>query len=156
MATLNFDASQVDPHVGFDPIPAGKYLAIIAASEMKPTKGGAGRYLQVEYQIVEGAHKGRKMWSRHNLEHSNAQTVQIARGELSAICRAVGVMTPQDSAELHNLPLTITVKMKTREDTGEPANEISGWAKKETALASATGKPAQAPANTPPWARRQG
>jgi len=150
MALLNFDANQVDPHVGFDPIPAGKYLAVITASEMKPTKNSAGRFLQVEYQVVDGPHKGRKLWSRHTLEHSNAQTVQIARGELSAICRAVGVMTPQDSAELHNLPLTITVKVKAREDTGEPTNEISGWAKKETAQ----GKPAQAPANTPPWARR--
>jgi hypothetical protein len=150
MATLNFDANQVDPHVGFDPIPAGKYLAVITTSEMKPTKNGAGRFLQLEYQIVDGPCKGRKLWSRHNLENANAQTVGIARGELSAICRAVGVMTPQDSAELHNLPLTITVKVKAREDNGEPSNEISGWTKKE----SAQGKPVQAPTNTPPWARR--
>lgn len=152
MAQLNFDANQVDPHVGFDPIPAGKYLAIIAASEFKPTKNGGGRFLQIEYQVVDGPHKGRKLWSRLNLENANAQTVQIARGELSAICRAVGVMTPQDSAELHNLPLTIAVKVKPRDDTGEPTNEIGGWFKKE----SAQGKPAQAPTNAPPWARRQG
>lgn len=150
MAQLNFDANQVDPHVGFDPIPAGKYLALVTTSEFKPNKAGNGRYLQLEYQIVDGPHKGRKLWSRHNLEHPNAQTVQIARGELSAICRAVGIMTPQDSAELHNLPLTITVKVKQREDTGEPSNEISGWAKKE----AAQGKPVQATISTPPWARR--
>lgn len=151
MTTLNFDANQVDPHVGFEPIPNGKYLAIITASEMKPTKNGAGRLLQCEYQIIDGPYKGRKLWSRHNLEHANAQTVAIARSELSAICRAVGVMTPRDSAELHNLPLTITVKVKAREDNGEPSNEISGWAKKE----SAQGKPVQATTSTPPWARRQ-
>lgn len=150
MATLNFDANQVEPHTGFDPIPAGKYLAIITASEMKPTKNDTGRFLQCEFQIIDGPHKGRRLWSRHTLEHSNAQTVQIARGELSAICRAVGVMIPKDSAELHNLPLTITVKVKAREDTGEPSNEICGWARKETAQ----GKPAQAATNTPPWARR--
>ena len=33
--------------------------------------------------------------------------VKIARGELSAICRAVGVMQPRDSVELHNVPLEI-------------------------------------------------
>ncbi len=153
MATLNFDANQVEPASGNDPIPAGKYVAVICASEMKPTKNGAGSYLELEYQIVDGEHKGRKVWSRHNLQHTNAQAVQIARGELSAICRAVGVMAPKDSAELHNLPLTVTVKLKKREDTGEPANEVAGWAKKDATV----GVPQQAnptSGNTPPWLRR--
>ena len=38
MANLNgFDANQVEPTASFDPIPAGKYLAAITESEMKPT-----------------------------------------------------------------------------------------------------------------------
>ncbi|MBI5939841.1 MAG: DUF669 domain-containing protein [Caulobacterales bacterium] len=153
MATLNFDANQVEPSTGKDPIPAGKYVAAISSSEMKPTKNGNGQYLELEYQILEGEYKGRKVWSRHNLHHPNAQTVQIARGELSAICRAVGTMTPKDSAELHNLPMTITVKCKKREDNGEMTNEIAAWAKKD----AAAGVPQQATATggtTPPWLRR--
>jgi hypothetical protein len=156
MASLNFDATQVEPSTGKDPIPAGKYVAAIVASEMKPTKNGAGQYLECEYQVLEGEHKGRKVWSRHNLQHPNAQTVQIARGELSAICRAVGIMTPKDSAELHNLPLTITVKLKKRDDNGELTNEVSAWAKKDAAAGvpqQAGSSPAGTPA-TPPWLRR--
>jgi len=39
MANLNgFDANQVDPAATFDPVPAGKYVAVITESEMKPTK----------------------------------------------------------------------------------------------------------------------
>jgi hypothetical protein len=79
--------------------------------------------------------------------------VQIARGELSAICRAVGVMAPKDSAELHNLPLTITVKQKKRDDTQEMANEVTAWAKKEAA-AGAPQQAAPTGGNTPPWLRR--
>lgn len=154
MATLNFDASQVEPSTGKDPVPAGKYLAVITATEMKPTKNGAGQFLEVEYQIVDGECKGRKLWSRHNLQHSNQQAVQIARGELSSICRAVAILQPKDSAELHNLPLTVSVKVKKREDTGEPTNEVVGWAKKDVAA----GVPQQAGAGggpvTPPWLRR--
>ena len=146
----NFDANAIDPHVGFEPIPSGKYLAIITASDLKPTKAGTGEYLEVAYQLIEGPYQGRKLWSRHNLKHPNAQTVQIAQAELSAICRAVGVLTPKDSAELHNLPLTITVKVKQRADTGEPTNEISAWTAKEAATGTV-----QATGNTPPWARRQ-
>jgi hypothetical protein len=150
MATLNFDANQVEPSTGKDPIPAGKYVAAVTASEMKPTKNGAGQYLELEYQIIDGEHKGRKLWSRHNLQHPNAQTVQIARGELSAICRAVGIMTPKDSAELHNLPMTVAVKCKKRDDNGEMTNEISAWAKKD----AVAGVPQQAASPTPPWLRR--
>ncbi|MFW5829718.1 MAG: DUF669 domain-containing protein [Planctomycetota bacterium] len=153
MATLNFDAHQVDPAAGRDPIPAGKYLVAITSSEMKPTRNGAGQYLEFEYQVLEGEHKGRRVWSRHTLQHPSDQTVQIARGELSAICRAVGVMTPRDSAELHNLPLQVTVRVKNREDNNEPTNEVSGWAKKEASSlpqqAGAAGGPPK-----PSWMRR--
>ena len=75
--------------------------------------------------------------------------MQIARSELSAICRAIGVMQPKDSIELHNLPLLVTVKCKKRDDTGEITNEIKGYAKKD----AASGQPQQAASNTPPWAR---
>lgn len=38
MANLNgFNAHEVDPNVGFDPIPAGKHVCIITGTEMKPS-----------------------------------------------------------------------------------------------------------------------
>ena len=154
MATLNFDANQVEPSSGKDPIPAGKYAAAISASEMKPTKNGSGQYLELEYQVLDGEHKGRKVWSRHNLQHPNVQTVQIARGELSSICRAVGVMAPKDSAELHNLPMTVTVKLKKRDDNGEMTNEVTAWAKKDAAAGVPQQAGAVGGAATPPWLRK--
>jgi len=160
MAYLNnFDANTVDPASSFDPIPAGKYIAAITESEMKPTKNGNGHYLELTFDILDGQYKGRKVWARLNLDNPNAQAVQIARGELSAICRAVGVMQPQDSIELHNLPLAIKVTCKKREDTGEITNEIKGYEKKEAALQNSAATPratapaAQATNATPPWQR---
>ena len=152
MANLNgFNANEVEPNVGFEPVPADKYLAAITASETKPTKNGDGSYLELEMTILEGQYKDRKVWDRLCLTHPNSQTVKIARGNLSAICRAVGVLQPKDSCELHNIPMCITVKCKKRIDNDEIANEVRGYAKKE----SAVGKPQQAaPAdNTPPWKR---
>jgi len=151
MANLNgFNANNVDPATDFEPIPAGRYLAIISNSEMKPTKNGSGSYLELTFQVIDGPHKGRLLWSRLNLSNPNDLAVKIAQGELSAICRAVGVMQPKDSAELHNLPLQITVKCKKREDTGDVMNEIKGYAKKE----AATGQSQQETTSTPPWARK--
>ncbi len=88
MASLNFNANEVDPAVGFEPIPAGKYLAAITGSEMKPTKNGSGEYLEITFQVLEGEYKGRLLWTRLNLNHPKADTVKYARAELSAICRA--------------------------------------------------------------------
>ena len=154
MANLNgFDANAVEPSTDFEAIPAGKYLAVITDSEMKPTKAGTGSYLELTFQIVEGEYKNRNLWARLNLDNPNPVAVQIAKAELSAICRAVGVMLPKDSVELHNLPLLITVKCKRRDDTGDIVNEIKGYAKKEAA-ASGNAQPQQANDNRPPWARR--
>jgi hypothetical protein len=153
MADLNgFNAHDVEPNAGFDPIPAGKYLAVITATEMKPTKNGKGEYLELELEVIEGPYKGRKVWDRLTLKHPNEQTVQIARGTLSAICHAIGVMKPKDSIELHNLPLVVSVALKNREDTGEPTNVIKGYAKRDV---TAPPRPVATATNgsTPPWKR---
>jgi hypothetical protein len=157
MANLNgFDANQVEPTGDFDPVPAGKYLAVITESEMKPTKSGSGNYLQLTFEIIDGPHKGRLLWARLNLDNPNATAVAIARAELSAICRAVGVLAPTDSTDLHDLPLVIHVKCKKRPDTGEIGNEVKGYSPK-AALTESVVKPAAPSTNgkatTPPWKR---
>ena len=150
MANLTgFDANEVEPTTDFDPVPAGKYVTVITESEVKPNKAGTGSYLQLTFQIIEGEYKGRFLWARLNLDNPNVTAVKIARGELSAVCRAVGVMTPKDSVELHDLPLVVKVKCKKRADTSELTNEIAGYEPKE----AAAGKPIQATSETPPWRR---
>src|SRR5262245_28400972 len=151
MADLRgFDAAQVEPSAGFEPLPAGKYQAVITASDMKQTRSGTGHYLELTFQVIDGAHKGRTLRSRLNLDNPNAAAVRIARAELSAVCRAVGVLAPNDSVELHDLPLVITVKCKKREDTGDITNEVAGYAKREAPAPAANGQQA---AGAPPWRR---
>ncbi len=151
MANLNgFNATEVEPTTSFEPLPAGKYLAAITESEMKPTKAGTGSYLQLTFTILEGEYKNRFLWDRLNLNNPNATAVKIARGNLSAICRAIGVMQPRDSVDLHNLPLVITVKVKKREDTGDLTNEVKGYARKEAADQQPQ---AAVTDSTPPWKR---
>lgn len=166
MASLNnFDANQVDPAAQFDPLPAGRYVAVITESEMKPTKAGNGRYLQLAFQVLEGELRGRFVWARLNLENESAMAVKIARGELSSICRAIGKMQPHDSVELHGVPLEITVGLKRRDDTGEFTNIIKGYARRSLGSGGAGGAGAAVPVtpstprqpvaagSTPPWKR---
>jgi hypothetical protein len=154
MADLGgFDPTQVEPASDFDPLPAGKYLAVITESEMKETKAGTGEYLQLTFEIIDGEFKGRHVWARLNLHNPNATAVKIAQAELSSICRAVGVMAPRDSVELHNLPLVITVKCRKRRDIDEITNEIKGYAPKDQSAPASPAATTKTTPSAPPWKR---
>lgn len=161
MADLRgFDAQTVEPNDSFDPLPNGDYLCIITASEMKPTKAGDGAYLELEMQVLEGQYQGRKLWDRLNLNNANDTTVKIAKGTLSAICRAVGVLQPKDSCELHDLPMLVKVACKKRDDTDELTNVVKSYKKRDGASSPVTAAAPVAPlaaaaakAASPPWKR---
>ncbi|MFU8817400.1 MAG: DUF669 domain-containing protein, partial [Pseudomonadales bacterium] len=61
MSALNFDATNIPTESGFEPIPAGDYVAFIEESEIKPTQAGTGFYLQLVWQVLDGEQKGRKI-----------------------------------------------------------------------------------------------
>lgn len=133
ISDLGFNASEVEPNTAFDVIPAGTYEAVIVASDKKQTNDGTGEYIKLELQIVSGEYQNRKLWDNLNLKNRSEQAVQIARGTLSSICRAVGVLTPRDTAELHMKKLRIKVGVEDRKDsvtkkpTGEKQNRIKGY-----------------------------
>lgn len=138
MADLNFNANDHEPAQEFAPIPEGEYLAVITASEMKETSKKTGHYLALTFQVIEeGPAKGRNLWANLNLDNPNDKAVKIAQAELSAICRAVGVMTPRQSEELHDKPLRIKVKVTKRNDNGELTNKISKFSPASEAPAAA-------------------
>jgi len=140
MANLDgFDANQVEPNTGFDVIPAGDYDAVIVSSEMKLTKKGDGKYLSLELQILNGQYQNRKLFDKLNLKNANQQAVDISKATLSAICRAVGVLTPKDSSELHNKPLRVKVKVRKSEEYGEQ-NQITAYKSRQAKADSAPSK----------------
>ena len=161
MPQIHFDATKVDPSVPFEVLPAGKYVVEITKSEVKPTKSGTGAFLELEYSVIEGELRGRKVWDRLCLEHPTPKTVEIARANLSAICHAVGVMQLRDSSQLHHIPLVITVKLKKDEEKDEFFNEIKGHEKRESQVPAVTPQSyqpevyQQADESAAPWQREQ-
>lgn len=133
MANLNFNAADVEPRDSFDLLPAGWYVAEATASEMKETKSRNGHYLEIEWTITEGSAKGRRVWSRLNLDNPNATAVEIAQRDLSAICRATGVMRVGDSSELHGKPIRVKVKVRKGTDGYDDTNEVAGYKPREDA-----------------------
>lgn len=151
MANLgNFNASEIEPQGSFEPIPAGWYTAMIVDSEMKPTKNGTGEYLQLRLDIIDGDHQGRVLFDRLNLNNQNQTAVEIAQRQLSAICRSVGVMQPQDSSDLHDKPLRVKVAIRPAGNGYEASNEVKAYEPAQGGSAPAAG--AAAPASgKKPW-----
>lgn len=126
LSNLNFNAEDpVHEQRDFSPLPEGRYPAIIEASEIKETKARTGQYMELTFQIIGEYFAGRKCWARLNLWNPSDQAVEIAKKEFASICKAVGVMAPVDSSELHNIPLEI--KVVQREYQGETQNEIKAY-----------------------------
>jgi hypothetical protein len=152
MASLNGYYNEDDkPSEGFDVLPAGDYLAAIVDSELKRTKSGTGEYLKLVWEIMEGDYKDRKLFENLNLQNPSPKAQEIARGQFSAIRRATGVEKPNDSAELHNIPVILKVGLK-KDDTGTMQNVIKKYSNRNGETAT---KPASAtPGAVPPWKQK--
>lgn len=139
LSGLGFDARQVEPEKGFEPLPIGEYDVAIVKSEIEPSKKHSGFALKLELQVLSGQYQNRKIFDSLNLGNPNPKAVQIAKGVLSAICRAVNVLTPNDSSELHNKPMRVSVGIETEEGY-PPRNKVKAYkSRHETAAAPQAG-----------------
>ena len=159
-----FNAQEVEPRKAFDLLPPGKYKVVISESEEKATKKGDGSYLSLTMTVVEGEHEGRKLFDRLNLNNPTAVAADIARQTLSAICRAVGINTPQHSSELHDVPLVAVVKIVPPKGEYEAKNEVKGYesagaggspAAALTTMGKAKPQPQAGAASAPPWSKKK-
>lgn len=152
MASLNnFNADEYKDE--YAPLPAGRYTAMIVKSDLQATKAGNGSYLKLEIDIVDGQFKGRKLFENLNLDNPNQQAVNIAKATLANICRAVGVLHPKDSSELHMKPMSVMVSVEPERDGYPASNRIKRW---ESILTNPTpANPAPAtPSTAKPWEKK--
>jgi hypothetical protein len=167
MASLNFNATAVEPSTAYEILPKGKYLCVATASEMKATKNNTGEYLQITFEIVEGDNKGRKIFERLNIRNANKTAEDIAQRTLSALCRAVGVMQLTDSEQLHDIPVMLEIAVEEGKGEYGPQNRIKGYSPAGQsqphtpkasvaayAAASNGGQQATQAAATPVWKRK--
>lgn len=146
-----YDANKHEPMGDFTPIPAGDYVAMAVGSDTKDNSKGTGQYLRFDFEVLEGEYKGRRLFSILNLWNPSSMAVQIAQSELSSICRAAGVMTPRDSAELHDRPMILTVVIEERDDKpGTFSNKIKGYGPREAAGQQSLPPPTTSNSGVPP------
>lgn len=127
MASISFDASTVEPSESYDVLPKGKYLMMAVASQIKPTKSGTGEYLEITFEVLDGQFKGRKVWERLNIRNQNKKAEEISQRQLSALCRAIGVMNLVDTDQLHNIPVIAELAIDEKEGY-DPQNRVKSYA----------------------------
>lgn len=109
-------------------LPAGDYVAQIVKTEFKPTKKKDGHYLALQLKVLEGDCTGRVLFTNLNLDNPNKVAVEIANKELNSICEACDLEDVEDSDELLNIPMLVTVKVTPADAKYPEGNEITTYA----------------------------
>ena len=135
MADLS--GANLDPNVeensgGFTGVPEGKYQVVIVGDQLKDTKAGTGKILELKVQIVDGEHRGVTIVDRLNILNNSDVAQKIGQGQLKRLCNLCGVAYPPSSTDgLIGKPMWATVKTEefTSKNTGNllPSNKITGY-----------------------------
>ena len=104
----------------FGLIPDGWYPAIVKEATLSNTKDGTGKYITINFQILEGEYNGRRVYSEIiNIVNKNPVAEDIARKTLAQIMTAVGLATIADTDDLINAPMDIFVSTKKSDQFGD-------------------------------------
>lgn len=90
------------PSSGYTPLPAGEYEMEIVETDYDVNAKGTGMVLKCRAQIVGGDYDGRPFYINYNLEHADPQTMEIGQRDFAGLRRATGVLSPNDTSELHH------------------------------------------------------
>lgn len=147
MARIEFNIDAVEPAVNtYELLPRGRYLVMIINSEVKDTKAGDGSFIEWTFEVMDGEHKGRRLWDRMNINNRNKTTEDIAQRNLSALCKACGKSgVLADTENLHNIPIYVEVAIKPENKGYAPSNEVKGFSAAGGQSSNVTPMPSSAP-----------
>lgn len=107
MATLQFNANNVQPAEEFKPLDAGWYKMVAKSAELKPNSKGTGTYIALELESIDQGSAGRKVFANLTYNHPNEKAQEIGQRQLSAICHAINVINLTDTAQLLAKPFLV-------------------------------------------------
>lgn len=152
-----FNAEEVAPVGEFGVMPEGVYELIVNQSEVKVPSSGKGEMLSLEMEVLDGEFKGRKVWENFTLKNDNEKAVQIGRGKLSSLCRALGVMQLTDSQQLHFIPFQAKLKVRPAKGEYQARNEVASYvAKGAMGAVAATALAGASDGDIPEWLKAAG
>ena len=158
---FSFDATNIDisDNRSFEPIPHGKYTAMVVKAEELSAREGTGKFLFLTCQVIEGPYTNRTVFYRLTTTNDNAEAVKIGKKDLAILMNNMGIgPVISDTQELQGKPFIMGVKVTQSEQYGL-GNAVTFTAKaagqpgmNAPQMAAPMGRP-QAPAATSaaPW-----
>ena len=112
--------------MGYDPLPAAWY--VVAAKEIKDTftKTGDGKFLKVDFVVLEGEHKDKVVIERFNYKNPNEIAARIGRKALATWAKAVGLATVETD-DLLRKPVLVKLGVTKGNDDYGPQNVIRNF-----------------------------
>lgn len=150
LITGTFNANQFEPNQGGQAHPVGlKFPFTITNTEIKENSTKTGGYFQVELTSPVGSiKKAYNIWYKGDNE---AKTVEIAHGQLSALCRAVNIYQidwGNDGAALRGGRGMMDVGYQKGEEP-TPEKPGGGYVEVKRVYDAAGNEPGKPPANQP-------
>lgn len=154
MAEMNYQGNPNDTSMGFPILAAGQYLAAVTNSDVRPTKSGTGKYVSLEWTVLDGQNRNQKIFEIINFQNQNQQCQAIGRKTLNNVLAAFGITDLSDTSQLHNTPILLTIGVK--RENGEDKNVVKNHEPRPVEMPPGSRTTAPANVGTMPWQEGEG
>lgn len=159
LGTTFNESNAVENTGNFEPIPAGWYQAQIKSAEVKQTKDGTGKYLNVRYDVLGPTNVGRVIFGMITLENLNQKTVEIGYGQMTELRVSLGMREISKTEDIEGRTLEIKVSIDISEGY-KPKNGVKAFkaiAGSQMPKSTVTSQPSSKPAasGVPAWAQKK-
>lgn len=119
-----FYTSQLPQETTREALPAGEYIAVLSKAELKYTKAGDGQYLNCQFKVVDGQHKGGVFFDIINISNPSQQAVEIGLARLNTLLTIGGLNACGSTEELDHAQIHILAVLSVEEYNGSKKNKL--------------------------------
>jgi len=156
MPGFTFNCNEAPEPQDFSPLEPGEYPAMIIDSGIDEKKNGTEQ-VWLQYEVIDGASKGRKIRHWYTVKCANEQAVEIGLRQLRNVCESMGLAGITQTEELHDKPLVIVVGFRKDDKERNEVKNVKPFGSVPPAAEPAAQSPQSEPAARPksagkkPW-----
>jgi hypothetical protein len=120
-----FYTAQLPKETTREALPAGVYISLLDKAEIKTTKAGDGQYIDCQFRVVDGQHKGRSFFDKINISNPSQQAVEIGLARLNTILTIGGLNQCGSTEELEQARIHILAVLGIEEHNGGTRNFLN-------------------------------
>lgn len=143
----------------FELIPEGWYTAVISKAEVKDTKSGSGKYINIQFDITGPSYHGRVVFCRINFMNASNAAQRIGQAQLKKLMLSLGLTSIDDTDQFINgVEIKIKVALIPEQNGYSASNDVKDF-KSNSSMSdfkktkNNNEKQSTQEKSTPPWAK---